>query len=167
MSSVPAGKRSWKCPECGTDQLLSVAQLDPIACDACLAKMKGSGSSSSTPSVAEAVAGPLGMWSALPELTKLGIVVAALVIGLLIGYTAGKSSEPSPTAHRSSTHSSQASTSKETTKEPSSDEESASDDAADKRPEKPGPDYKWVNRRKRPDGTYSEGHWAKETHRKK
>src|SRR5271163_1077263 len=97
MSTVPPGKRSWKCPECGSEVLLSITQLDPIACDACLTNMKGSGQSGALPAVPDLIAGPLGLWTSLPEIMKFGIAAAGLVIGFLVGYIAGQatvSSQP-------------------------------------------------------------------------
>ena len=148
MSSVPTGKRSWKCPECGSEVLLSITQLDPIACEACVTKMKGGGSSAGAPSVADAVAGPLGIWSGLPETTKLAVVVGALLVGLVLGYFVGQSRAPKPASSHHSTES-------------TSDDEYATGDDAEQRPKSPGPDYKWIPSRKHRDGTQTDGHWAK------
>ena len=150
MSSVPAGKRSWKCPECGGDVLLSMTQLDPIACEVCLVKMKGGSSTSGHP-VADAVAGPVGIWQALPETTKMAIAAGALIIGFLVGmavgFVVGKASVPREAGVQSST-SSHAGL-------PKIEEE-------EERPEAPGPGYKWVRGRERKDGTRGSGHWAKD-----
>jgi Na+/glutamate symporter len=109
-----------------------MTQLDPIACDACLAKMKGHGNSGAH-GVSEAVAGPLGMWQTLPEAMKIGIAAAALVIGLLIGlvigFVAGQAtSSNSADAKMESTHA----------------KESSSAEEPEDRPTPPGPGYKWV-----------------------
>ena len=109
-----------------------MTQLDPIACDACLAKMKGGGKSRAGQGLADAIAGPLGIWQALPEMTKLAAVVVALVIGLLIGYVAGKMTAPPST--RSTTGSSRM---KETThSEPTTPtDDSTSEEASEVRPD--------------------------------
>ncbi len=161
MSSVPAGKRSWKCPECGSEMLLSVAQLDPIACDACIVKMKGGGKSGAAPAIADAVAGPLGIWSALPETTKLGVAALMLVVGLIIGFVAGKAMTSNSSTDRRGANRSKESAS---THESSSRDDEEADSDTVKRPEAPGPGYKWVRGRKRKDGTYGEDHWAKDPH---
>lgn len=157
MSSVPAGKRLWKCPECGNEVQLSVTQLDPLACDACLAKMKSKGSS--TGPIADAAAGPLAIWSALPEVVKLGAVVVGLIAGLVIGYIAGQvtaaSSKPEQKQHSSS----------HTSEHAANDEDTPEDDPAT-RPPAPGPGYKWMPGRKHKDGTRGDGYWAKDPHYK-
>jgi hypothetical protein len=158
MSSAPDGKRSWKCPECGAEVLLSITQLDPMACDACLPKMKKAGKSSAGPIVADAVAGPLSLWQRLPETTKLGAVVVALVVGLVAGYLAGKASvHPSTPAIGERRHANESVPAEERT----TSHEAASEDHADVRPDPPGPGYKWVPGRKHKDGTRGEGHWTK------
>lgn len=91
MSSIPAGKRSWKCPECGQEVLLSTTQLDPIACDTCLSKMKSGGKAAAGNAITDAVAGPMGIWQGLPEITKLAAVAIALAIGFAGGYFVGSS----------------------------------------------------------------------------
>ena len=145
MSS--AGMRSWKCPECGRDVPLAVTQLDPIACDACLAKMKGGSSSSAGSDVSSAVAGPLGTWQALPEMVKLGAVAAALIVGLLIGFIAGQAMSPR---------------SADSNGGPSHAKEVVADEEPEERPPAPGPGYKWVRGRIHKDGTRGSGHWAKD-----
>jgi hypothetical protein len=149
MSSVVAGKRSWKCPECGREVLLSVTQLDPMACEECLARMKrGSGHGNV---IADVTAAPLGVWGTLPEATKLGIVVLALVIGLLIGlvigFFMGQGRAPQSIAVKHTA---------------AADETESATDDAEVRPEAPGPGYKWVRGRKRSDDTRGPGHWAKD-----
>ena len=144
MASIPSGKRNWKCPECGAEVLLSMTQLDPIACETCLGKMKGRSSSDRT--VTESSPGPLGIWQSLPESTKIAIAAIAFIIGLLIGlaagYAAGKAAAPqSTTSIRVET---------ETPKE-----------IEEERPEPPGPGYKWVRGREK-NGKRGPGHWAKD-----
>ncbi len=158
MSSIPAGQRSWKCPQCGGEVLLSTTQLDPIACPACMAKLK-SGQSATNQGLAGAVAGPLAIWQALPETTKLGIVAAALGIGFLGGYVVGKATPPE------SVHTPRAATQSRETLHPKSTtsvEDSSSDEGVEDRPAAPGPGYKWVQGRKHKDGTRGTGHWAKD-----
>jgi len=156
MSTVPAGKRNWKCPECGGEILLSVTQLDPIACDACLTRMKGG--KSGTP-ITDAVAAPLGMWESLPESTKLISVVVALILGLAIGFFVGKSTVPQTTSSTS-----ERSHSKETkqTQDTSSVESPDTEKSSEERPDPPGPGYKWVKGHTRKDGSRGAGHWAKD-----
>ena len=159
MSSVPAGKRSWKCPECGGESLLSVTQLDPMACDVCLARMKEAGKSPVVPSVADAVAGPIGIWRALPEAVKLGAVFVALVIGFVVGYVAENALKPRAIGTASRPHHSKVELH---AKETDSSENATSEEHAETRPDPPGPGYKWVQGRKHKDGTRGEGHWAKD-----
>lgn len=154
MPTVPAGQRSWKCPECGGEVLLSVAQLDPIACDNCLKKMTGGVRPDRTVSAASA---PLGFWSSLPDTTKLVIAVIALVSGLVIGYVAGSKSTPAPTHHKAAP-----SRDSSTTDESHAHDDSSPNHEAQERPDPPGPGYKWVKGRKHKDGTYGSGHWAKD-----
>ena len=92
MSSVPAGKRRWNCPDCGDEVLLSVTQLDPMACPECLAKLKGSGSvKKSEGGAAGSVRNAVQLWQAQPEIVKLaGVGLIALLLGLLIGFVAGR-----------------------------------------------------------------------------
>ena len=148
MSSVPSGKRQWKCPECGGEVLLSMTQLDPIACEGCLAKMKGT--STADRSVTQASAGPLHIWQELPDATKLVVVLLSFVVGALlgltIGYLAGKASAPriANTGHDS----------------PGT--VTSSNEKEEERPPQPGPNYKWVRGRERKDGTRGPGHWAKD-----
>jgi hypothetical protein len=87
MVDVPAGKRLWKCPDCGREVLLSVTQLDPLACEECLAKLKGNRSPSA------AAATPLAL-PGLPILLAIG--GGLLVFGLIIGFVAGRMSVPPP-----------------------------------------------------------------------
>jgi DNA-directed RNA polymerase subunit RPC12/RpoP len=145
LMSISA-KRNWKCPECGSEVQLSMTQLDPIACEVCLSRMKGNASSNKT--VAEASAGPLAVWQALPDSTKLVVVAAAFVIGLLLGLTggfiAGKAGAPRLTSggHESSG--------------------SIHVEKEEERPDPPGPGYRWNRGRERKDGTRGPGHWSKD-----
>lgn len=148
MASIPSGMRSWKCPECGGEVLLSVTQLDPIACDACRGKTK-SPTPAANSSVTTGTAGPLGIWQALPESTKLVIVAGAFVVGLLIGlmagFAVGKAVAPSAPASTAVEHKTVPVIEKE-----------------EERPDPPGPGYKWVRGRVQKDGTRAPGHWAKD-----
>ena len=165
MSSVPTGKRSWKCPECGKEVLLSTTQLDPMACDDCLAKMKGGGNAGSRNPVTDAVAGPLAIWQALPEMTKLVAVAAALIVGLLIGYIAGQSMaarNPSTSKHESAHTNASAPVSESPRPNDSVSKETPAAEEPEVRPDAPGPGYKWVRGRIRKDGTRGAGHWAKD-----
>lgn len=148
MSSDSAGMRTWKCPECGRELQLSMTQLDPIACETCLARMKGKkGSKSSATGSPDAAAGPLGMWQSLPETFKLAAVAGAFVVGMLIGFIAGQALSPrSVSSSSESTH----------------NKEVVAEDEPEDRPPAPGPGYKWVRGRTRKDGTRGSGHWAKD-----
>jgi DNA-directed RNA polymerase subunit RPC12/RpoP len=142
MSSVSSGKRNWKCPECGSDIQLSMTQLDPIACDTCLSRMRGGSKAERT---SDASVGPIGLWQALPETTKLAVVAIGFVLGLLLGlftgYTLGRSQSPESSGH--------------VRIEKQEEQEEV-------RPEPPGPGYRWVRGRERKDGTRGPGHWAKD-----
>ena len=150
-----AGMRNWNCPECGREMQLPVTQLDPIACDECLAKRKIGHRSSAHPDLSNAGAGPLGFWQSLPETTKLFSVAAALLIGLLIGYIAGQATSPHST--KVSTNASSRAKDKE---------DVTSDEDPEDRPPAPGPGYKWVKGRTRSDGTRGPSHWVKDSHHK-
>ena len=159
MSSVPSGKRKWNCPDCGGEVLLSITQLDPIACETCMAKMKGHSGSARTsttvtnPTNSDVPAGPLGVWQSLPVTTKLAIAAMSCVVGLLLGLTVGfmvgKGTAPAATAVTRGSSNASSSAPKA---EPQEEE----------RPEAPGPGYKWVRGRERKDGTRGTGHWAKD-----
>lgn len=153
MSSAPPGQRRWKCPQCGNEVLLSVTQLDPIACEACMAKLKSGVRTSAAGST-----GPTGLWSGLPEMTKLGIVAVALVLGLVIGYLVGKKSVPPVAAPPAEARHLPV---KVHTEESAPQEEPEVEQESE-RPPAPGPGYKWVRGRTRKDGTRGEGHWAKD-----
>ena len=159
MPTAPAGQRSWKCPECGREVFLPISQLDPMACDACLTKLRGA--KGSTPSAMPAVS-PMGFWGSLGESTKLAAVAIALVVGLVIGYVAGSKSASPPAAapHHSPARSKESAPADE----PTPHEEPSNDSETEKRPDAPGPGYHWVKGRKRKDGTYGTGHWAKDPH---
>jgi DNA-directed RNA polymerase subunit RPC12/RpoP len=154
MSSVPAGKRSWKCPECGDDLFLSVTQLDPIACEACLTKMKtgSSAGSGAGGGLTQMSAGPFSVWQALPETAKLGIAAAAFMVGLLIGLTmgffVGRATVPRTIAGSGGAIGKQGG--------------GIIEEKEEERPEPPGPGYKWVRGRTRQDGSRGPGHWAKD-----
>ncbi len=168
MSTVPAGKRRWKCPECGSEVLLSMTQLNPIACEPCLNKLKGGGSAAVGSGIANAAAGPLGIWQGLPETTKLAVVAVALVAGLVVGFIAGKSMAlppATPSRHTSSSDSELKRTQREESNPVESDKQRQTDVEVE-RPEAPGPGYKWVRGREKKDGTRGAGHWAKGPHYK-
>lgn len=146
MSAVPSGKRQWKCPECGGERLLSMTQLDPIACESCVAKMKGAPPADRD--VPQTGVGPLQVWQAFPDTTKLVIVAIAFALGLLLGLTLGFLVGKAVTSKAVvSGHESPGAIQIEKEEE---------------RPEQPGPNYKWVRGRERKDGTRGPGHWAKD-----
>ena len=158
MAAVPAGQRAWKCPDCGSEVLLSITRLDPLACDACLAKLKGaSRTDGSTGAVAQIAS------SGLVRLIAVG--AGMLITGLLIGFIAGRLSVPAPAVVRPSRPDEdppsrpvpvQAKETPSSTK-PDSDEPDEST--------RPGPGYKWVHGYTRRDGVKVKGHWAKDSKR--
>jgi DNA-directed RNA polymerase subunit RPC12/RpoP len=146
MVDVPAGKRLWKCPDCGREVLLSVTQLDPLACDECLAKLKGhrTPASASTP-------------LPLPDLPiLLAIGAALLVIGLIVGFVAGRMSVPPPPFVRPTRP---ADDTAKPAERPSTDV-NVEDDGPDEAT-RPGANYKWVRGYTRKDGVKVKGHWSK------
>ena len=147
MVDVPAGKRLWKCPDCGRELLLSVTQLEPLACEECLAKLKGRRSPSA------ATATPLAL-PGLPILLAIG--GALLVIGLIIGFVAGRMSVPPPPFVRPTRPAGETARSAE----PSSPEAAVEDEGPDEAT-RPGANYKWVRGYTRKDGVKVKGHWSK------
>lgn len=168
MASASPGKRRWKCPECGNEFELSTTQLDPIACDACLTKMKTGGRARPSATGTANGSGPIGVWSALPEIVKLSAVLAAFLAGLWFGYLFGRSTAPKPTPTKvSQSHPQEAPhapatapTPPETHEQPKS-ASTGSDESAEERPPAPGPNYHWVKGRLLKDGTRGKGYWAK------
>lgn len=148
MVDVPAGKRLWKCPDCGREIQLSVTQLDPLACDECLAKLKGTRPAASA-------ATPLAV-PGLPMLLAIG--GGLLVLGLIIGFIAGRASVP-PAPFVRPTRPDHAESSSPKT-EPSTPASEPEDDTPDEAT-RPGPNYKWVRGYTRKDGVKVKGHWAK------
>lgn len=143
MSSIPAGKRCWKCPDCGQEVLLSITQLDPLACDACLAKLKGGGSESGN--VLQTV-------QAQPEIVKLAAVaLVSLLLGLVIGFVAGRA-----TATDAGRAVARSSSSDSVGREGEFDSDDSPDEST-----RPGPGYRWVRGYTRKDGVKVKGHWAK------
>lgn len=157
MVDVPAGKRLWKCPDCGRDVVLSVTQLDPLACDECVAKIKGSRSA------------PAGGSFAVPGLPVLiGIGAGLLVFGLVVGFIGGRMSvppapfvrptRPAPESHSAGESRPPAGTARPT--EPVTGDAPADDEGPDEAT-RPGANYKWVRGYTRKDGTKVKGHWSK------
>lgn len=148
--------RKWVCPECGKTVELSIFQLDPLACDACLARRK---QKSPEASAVEAV-------KTMPDIIKLaGALLIGLVLGLGVGFAAGRMTAPSgPVEARSEAP--RKSTSTASKSAPSSDDEASKADAsADDGPDestRPGANYKWVRGYTRKDGVKVKGHWAKD-----
>ena len=170
MSSVPPGKRAWNCPDCGGEVLLSVTQLDPLACPACVAKLKGGSSTTSDSSGATGgTAGSLQMVMAQPIGVKLAAVGIAglllgLLIGLAIGFFAGRATAPQLVAlSRGSAADSPASRepSRASSRTKDADEEPATDEVDEST--RPGPGYKWVKGYTRKDGVKVKGHWARDS----
>ena len=164
MSSVPAGKRRWNCPDCGSEVLLSITQLDPMACPECLAKLKGNSAvKKSEAGAAGSVGSAVSSLQALPEIAKLaGVGLVALVLGLLIGFVAGRVTALEPVVSRDSSPTRSNSTR-------SADREEERDAQADAPDEstRPGPGYKWVKGYTRKDGVKVKGHWARDPNYRK
>ncbi|MDB5342640.1 MAG: hypothetical protein JWP89_1017 [Schlesneria sp.] len=147
MVDVPAGKRLWKCPDCGREVVLSVTQLDPLACEECLAKLKGNRSPTA------AAAAPLAL-PGLPLLLAIG--GGLLVIGLIIGFVAGRMSVPPPPFVRPTRPAGETARSTEPTSPDAPVEDDGPDEAT-----RPGANYKWVRGYTRKDGVKVKGHWSK------
>lgn len=132
--------------------LLSITQLDPLACVACLAKLKEGGAA------ADPVGNVLQTVNAQPVGVKLaGVGIIALLIGLLIGFVAGRVAAPQTVV------SSTASPSKPTaTRSADRDEESSLHDQAPDESTRPGPGHRWVKGYTRKDGVKVKGHWARD-----
>ncbi len=158
MAAVPAGQRAWKCPDCGSEVLLPITKLDPLACDVCLAKLKGASRTDGSSGAVTQIAS-----SGLVRLIAVG--AGMLITGLLIGFIAGRWSVPAPAVVRP-TRPDDDPTSRPVpvqTKEthPSSNADSEEPDESTR----PGPGYKWVHGYTRKDGVKVKGHWAKDSKR--
>jgi hypothetical protein len=154
MSSVPAGQRRWKCPDCGREILLSITQLDPMACELCLQKLKGGHSGSSKES--QNPISPVQVPSGLVPLLIVGLVM--LVVGIMIGVVLGRTTVPASPAIRPA-RSDEASHRSTPDLAPSS---ASRDDQEPDESSRPGPGYKWVRGYTRKDGVAVKGHWAKD-----
>ena len=173
MPSVPPGKRVWNCPDCGGEVLLSMAQLDPLACPACVTKLKGGSSSTSAgSSVNGAAARPFQIVTGLPESVKLAAVgIIAVLLGLLIGFVAGRVTAPQSTVAArgssvpaaSSSHDSSRSTSR--AKDIEADEEPTKEEEHPNEATRPSPGSKWSKGYTRKDGVKVRGHWIREVNR--
>ena len=150
MADIAAGQRKWKCPDCGTEVLLSITQLDPMACDACLAKLKQGRSKP----VKTAVPGMPALPSGLLSLLVVG--GAMLVFGLAIGFVLGRISAPAPVIRPTRPD--------DETKAPGRSSEPATEAETEAPDEstRPGDGYKWVRGHTRKDGVKVKGHWAKD-----
>lgn len=154
MSSVPAGQRRWKCPDCGGEVLLSITQLDPMACEACLQKLKRghSGSSSESPNPISLLRVPSG----LVPLLIVGFVM--LAAGIVIGFVLGRATVPPAPAIRPARP-------EDTSHRATPDLAPSSASRDDQEPDeasRPGPGYKWVRGYTRKDGVAVKGHWARD-----
>lgn len=169
MSSAPPGKRVWNCPDCGGEVLLSMTQLDPLACPACVTKLKGGRSPTNAGSgVTGAAGGPLQIVTALPESVKLsGVGIVALLLGLLIGFVAGRVTAPQSTVAARGSSVPAASPSREPSrstsraKETEADEEPIVEEEGPNEATRPSPNSKWSKGYKRKDGVKVKGHWIR------
>ena len=147
MTNPPAGQRTWKCPDCGRELLLSITQLDPMACDACLAKLKGSLEESQVGTAPASI---------LAKPVAVGGIM--LVIGLAAGFVLGRLSVPPAPFVRPTRP---AESSQTTPDSPKEHEHASTADEPDEST-RPGPGYKWVRGYTRKDGVKVKGHWAKD-----
>ena len=139
--------------------LLSITQLDPLACHECLVKLKGGGSSGKGGGgAADPVGNVLQTVNAQPVGVKLaGVGILALIVGLLISFAAGRVTAPQTAA------SSAASPSNPTaTRSADRDEEPALHDQTPDESTRPGPGHRWVKGYSRKDGVKVKGHWARD-----
>lgn len=153
---MPTDTRKWVCPECGKTVELSIFQLDPLACEECLAKRE---QKSPEASAVEAV-------RTMPDFVKLaGALLVGLVLGLGVGFAAGRLTAPkAPLEARSETPRKSTTTASKADSEPDGDASKA-DASADDGPDestRPGTNYKWVRGYTRKDGVKVKGHWAKD-----
>ena len=152
MTSVPAGQRLWKCPECGTEALLPITQLDPMACDACMAKLKGGSAAKA------AVANGSGSTLAQQEsIRRILVGLGLLVFGLVAGFVAGRMTAPQPSFVRP-TRPSEESAGTTGHPDPKAQPEADVPDESTR----PGPGYNWVRGYTRKDGVSVRGHWARD-----
>ena len=150
MLSLPAGKRRWNCPDCGAEVLLSITQLDPLACEVCLAKLKGGGAAT------DPVGNVLQTVNAQPVSVKLaGVGFIALLVGLLIGFVAGRITAPQTVTPRDALPVRSSST-----RSAERDEEPAMHDETPDESTRPG--HRWVKGYTRKDGVKVKGHWARD-----
>ena len=153
-------KRTWRCPECGSQVELSIFQLDPLACDACLTKRKSGVSATAQGSrvVPSAVAGHV---AGIPDVLKFAAaLVVGLIVGLPIGFIAGRITAPQSTQPTANT----------SRNLPARDDDAIHRDSHDDEPDestRPGPGQKWVKGYTRKDGTPVKGHWAKDSSKKR
>ncbi len=148
MAVVPAGQRAWKCPDCGSEILLPITKLDPLACDACLAKLQGTGR-------AGAANAPATQFVPGGILLVVGVGAGLLVTGVVIGFLAGRVSLPPPAVVRPTRPD------EDTPSKPVPSQTKANADEPDEST-RPGPGYKWVRGYTRRDGKVVKGYWAKD-----
>lgn len=138
--------------------LLSITQLDPLACDACLAKLKGGSSGKGGGSAADPVGTVLQTVNAQPVGVKLaGVGITALLFGLLIGFAAGRVTAPQTAATQAASSSKPAAT-----RSAERDEEPATHDETPDESTRPGPGHRWIKGYTRKDGVKVKGHWARD-----
>jgi len=151
MSSVPAGKRQWNCPDCGGEVLLSITQLDPLACPECLTRLKGGASEQR--GHGSAAGNATSLLQSLPEIVRLvGVGLLSLLLGLLIGFVAGRVTAPKLTP----------TTATSPAKPDSTDRNVDSDADVVESDEEARPGYRWVKGYTRKDGVKVKGHWARD-----
>ncbi|MBM4075134.1 MAG: hypothetical protein FJ267_05775 [Planctomycetes bacterium] len=158
---------------------MSITQLDPLACEDCLTKLKGGKSAKRS----DEITGGSSNLSAVPDMLKIaGGALIGLLVGLAIGFGIGRMTAPrgdsSNTSSQSTersrreyqktspiTRSNRDSNDRDLETRSSTDEKSASQSNSPDESTKPGPGYRWVNEYTRKDGSKVKGHWAKDTKR--
>jgi len=139
--------------------LLSITQLDPLACEACLAKLKRGGPwGKGGGAAADPVGNVLQTVNAQSVGVKLvGVGILALLVGLLIGFVTGRVSAPQTAAPTAASSSKPAATrSAERNEVPATHDETPDEST------RPGPGHRWIKGYTRKDGVQVKGHWARD-----
>lgn len=121
-----------------------MTQLDPVACDDCLARLKGARNATAT--------NPAPAF-ALPAITLL----IGLVIGGVTGFVAGRLTSPTSPAPTVSKPTQGLKPAPPVTIPGDVTDSNGPDEST-----RPGPDYRWVRGYTRKDGVKVKGHWARD-----
>ena len=135
--------------------LLSITQLDPMACHECLTKLKEGGPSGKG---GGAAADPVGNVLQTVNAQPVGVKLAAVgSLALLIGFAAGRVTAPQAAASRDALPERSSSS-----RSVDRDEEPDVRDATPDESSRPGPGHRWVKVYSRKDGVKVKGHWARD-----